>query len=831
MLSSESMLKPSYIQLPNTDRNVLYTNPADSMFSAPSNFPAIRSQLNLQSGASGNDYNPSDLSQISGGIDGQQFYQPVSGSSGLNGARIGNTNSNNNRFIFTYFTRPPPGSSSSSSSVSSLATATMAPQPGDTVNGYYGDFSGYKLNTGSDTPALSNNQYESYQAAGVHATNLNEQSSQPSPSYVQIQNGNEYQASVYENDIPSQHATSASPFELNSSSSIDNPVSLYTQRTLARNKQHQSHAPISPSAAQNSITPPGIASSSKSSTPRRSGPVSLKLDDATREKINSLQRNNRQKHWSAPLQSPAVIELSDTDLKALSAMSSNYRSSYPSTSPSSGSSASTSSRSASFVPIIAADGAKTTNTAEHSIRASRIDSNTSGENVQFPSSIGGDNHASTSKSSQQTRQQGQARQQVSYTIIRPKPSSVKPEASPEATGQLQSDTDTGLRSFTGKAAGASWSAMTPKEIAASGDSNQDQAVDNNNNDNSNHHHHNHHNNNQESPSSGSQAEHVSLHRVSRTPNHSSVKQQVVAQTSGSLSENSKASVSSGITDYELAAASENSGNKLLPPPIAAAAAASPSASGGYSNKGLKSNIQASPYTVDSSYLNSSGEDKWQQQVSRKQAAANEQLVTAHNDRQAAVESGSAGSSVEDNSTTNDDELKTTANLIQLSADNSENDSASDNSGRNHDDNNNNVKLIEASSEPQQQQQQQQQVAESADKLADTSLVIMLPTARNGGQSSGTSERRATSMKSTGELTSSELALKQRHKMNPTSESSNANDEQFSNRGGKVADRDKREPIQAASSPSTSSDNNTNEDISPDTPFGGFLGAGYSLGGQ
>lgn len=835
MLSSESFLRP-YLQSPNTDRNVLYQNPPEPLFPAASNFDTIRSQTNpqqsnsyspmLSSGSVNNDYSSYDLSPITGDngrFGSQQFYQQTFGSNNLNSAGAANSNR-----VIKYFIPAAPSSSSSSSSESQPIS------PGDSVTGYYSNF--YPLNSGTDTPVVSennnnNNRYESpYPNTGVRLSSQNDQSSRSSPSYVSIRNGNENQASVYENDIPSHHATSATPFELNSSSSFDSPISVYEQ--IDRNKQH--HTSLSPSATDKINLRPEIVSSSQSATSRRSGPVSLKLDDSTRERINNLQRNNQQ-HWSAVLQSPGVLDLSDTSLKALTAMSNNYRSSYPLTTPLLGqqSTATLSSRPGLFVPITAAAAKSTSAPEQHSMKASRIDSNTGiGEQVQFPSSIVGDNHASTSKSSSassspfaQTRQQGQSKQQVSYTVIRPKTNPLTLGASPEAASQLQSsDTGGGSRSFTNKAAGTSWSTITSKQTAAS----DHKPVDNTNSNS----------NNQVRSGVESQGEQqMSLHRVSRTPNESSVKQlvEVEVQTSGSRSENSKASLPApassnvGGADYELASASENLNNKLLPPPAEAG-----------------SNIQAQAFIADSSSLNSSGGDRWQQQVSaRKQAAGDKQLVTAHKDHQAV----DPGVSVEDNSAANDDELKTTANLIQLSADNSEtNDSAGDNSGRNHnsnrnsnsnnddDDNNNDVKLIEANTSQSSEPQVQQKVAESGDKrLTDIGLVIMLPTSRNNGHFSDTSERRATSMKSTtAESTSSELALKQRHKMNSSSDSQNLslNDDQSSSRGGKVESdkRDSSQPVSEQSSKSSSdSNNNTNEDVlSPDTPLGGFFGAGYSL---
>lgn len=855
MLSSESNMRPSYLAATTDAQSQFYQNPADSMFPAASQpSGTIRSphqSLYPMPGGQADYNNPSGLSNDVGGQYQTAIYQAANAfqpsafspqqsaaasSSGYLDSSFNSLagNSNNNRVFFTYTKGTKPAASSLSPSPSSSSPSPQI-QPGDTGTGHYSGF----YTTGADTTLSNynnnNNQYEfPYLSTGVQSEHLNnnknneqQHSSGRSLPFGQIQNGNEYQSNGNENDIlSSQQQTTSTPFELNSSSSFDNPISVYAQQAsqeklATRDKQHYSSA--LPSAGQNmfiSAAGNGMAPSSQSTgfTSRRSGPVSIKMNDSIRERLNNLQKiNNKTPQYWMTRQPTTVVELSDSDFKTLTSIGNNYKYPYSSTpSPNSG---------GSFVPIIAASG--TTNNVEQPvtaipIKSSRVESNEGDQQQQqqqaYSSTIG-NNHASSSNKPK--RQQ----QEVSYTIIRPKTGSapgkleaIMPEA---ALNPSQSATsDGGLqRSFTSKAAGASWSTVTSKQIASNNNNgNQqisEQGVDNNqaavgsNSEGG---------SQQQQQQQQQPAEQTLLHRVSRTPNQSSVKQ----QTSGNInsSENSKL-LASGGTDYELTAASENLGNKLLPPS---------------SSNGLKSNNIGLPYFEGSSSLDFSGD-----KLARNQGATNrqqQQQHVAHDDHRPALADATAN--VEDNTTTNDDELKTTTNLIQLSADgNSEGDQINNSQAKDRNQNNNannNVRLIEANTS----NVSERQVEISADKLADTGLVIMLPTTRNG-HTSDTTERRATSMKSTGDLTTTTSELKQRHNNKLHSTESNLNDNEQQQQRGKLDNDDKRDSAATqlssssslTSSPSSSSSSDSsNEEMSPDTPFGGFFGnAGYSLGGQ
>lgn len=781
LMSAESVLRPSLISpysgSAGSDRQhfLFGSNPADSMLAASSHpQPAsIRSQSSSGSSAySGQNELSFDPSGTSGagyetfGSQAQVFYPtsafpPNAFSTSQAG---GSTPASEQQLYYSYL---PKGFKQHTSKHTQVSTSS---QPGETGTGHYSGF--YAAQPSADLATTSsNNHYESHLAGGQY---------QGGSFYEQQPNGIRFYAKDNNEQSTGDHENPSAASELLSAGSLDSPTAVLAQQhqfQLAPSSKQLSYSnqpsATSPQAGY-TLASPSSSSSSYSSLPssgsRRSGPVSLKMDESTRAQFY----DKLQKHFSQQLQQApsSVIELNSVQFSApklasgVSLSGGNLK--YPS--------ASSSPLSSPIVPITAADAQpNSAYVVTAPIKSSRVESSSSTMNSDA---------SAVSFAKHQRQQQGQSKQQlnnepqaVAYKFIRPKTgannrasSAAKPDLSglPEDKLLVQnlneqtSNSGSGpWRSVSENSAGSSWtSPNTATKQTTNNKSEQDktneqeqeqqqqqqqqQTLDNQLNPNV------------------AQEQVVALHRVSRTPNQSSVK--TVAPTSAPSN-----------ADYE-SAASENLSDKL--------------SSNGYSNNFSKGLRSAS--LVDPSAPNSSGTND---KSARKHSNDNKARTTEQ-----AVDS----TNLEDN--TADDDSKTTSNLIQLSADNVESDTANNS---NSNSTNNNVKLIEASTSTSSAEPEQQQADSSPDRLADTGLVIMLPTARNS-HLTDSMERRPTSMRSTGE-SSEPAGQKHRHKLQPETVV--------------VAEEGGKSPA-SLGSPSQSSDT----EMLPDTPFG-YLSAGYLMGGH
>jgi len=273
-MSSGSVLSPSVANYMSTDRsNFLYTSPADS-FSASLQQPLTRSQIQQSSqvppqfaiypsNADYNMYEPALAQETSPAL--QQTYYPTSPYP----TQLMLSPQSSDQIYLTYSPKP----------TGKPATKAQFGAPSDT-GGHYSNF--YVQQAGQlGEQTATGNQFDTYQA-GIQLLPQMSNNFDLSDKKFALEQATGGRAEQGEGTQPMVHAQSSQYDQLTPSASLESPTVTMSQQQLIQSLQQ----------------PKYLSSSNGSPTGhRRSGAVSLKMDEATRNRLyeNILRHQQNQR--------------------------------------------------------------------------------------------------------------------------------------------------------------------------------------------------------------------------------------------------------------------------------------------------------------------------------------------------------------------------------------------------------------------------------------------------------------------------------------------------------------------------------------------------------